>query len=95
MSRPQIPRETAVEFLVRGLRIERLANPEFPKLSDGAAEALARRIIRRNGIANHQRNEQEAIAAVLKDRRRWEYYGAAGRLRRIYDKIFITTDKVR
>ena len=95
MSPSQIPRETAVEFLVRGLRIERLANPDFPKLSDSAAEAIARRIIRRNGIGNHQRNEREAIAAVLGDRKRWEYYGAAGKLRRIYDKIFITTDKVR
>jgi hypothetical protein len=95
MSRSEIEMEKAIDFLVRGLRIERLANPDFPQLSDAAARALATEVITRNGIINHQRNEQEAIAAVMEDPERWEFYGASGKLRRIFNKIFIKTEEVR
>jgi hypothetical protein len=94
MSSSQAQEESAIEFLVRGLRIERLANPDFPQLSDSAARAVAGEVIARNGTINHQRNEQEAIAAVLADRERWEYYGTSGKLRRIFHRIFIKTEEV-
>jgi hypothetical protein len=81
-------REQAIRHLVRCLRDEKLVNPRFPTLSTGAMRALASEIVGRNGYTRYPVNEAEAIRTVLGDRNTWEYYGVAGKLRRIARKMF-------
>jgi hypothetical protein len=94
MTRAQIDRETAIDYLVQTLRAEKAACPDFPQLSEGAMRALAIDVVKRNGTSNHQLNEQDVFAALRTGRHRWEYFGVMGMLRAIYHKIFITTEKV-